>query len=196
MTTWVPRHELALPNELLYSIISWVLVNSVHSICVSTGDVSWDKNVMNILCDVSPAFKAIAMEIISKAFEISKATDEEQDRWVVNSRPAIFDLMPKRFSQTICNVATDLRIPSSARCETQRSFWMGNCVIPSNGLLGVAIRFRVRLVPQLHISPSTCRPFTSWCLWRHPSGRSFRPCTIRKSVQTRLANGYDRFNSW
>jgi len=80
MTTWVPRHELALPNELLYSIISWVLVNSVHSICVSTGDVSWDKNVMNILCDVSPAFKAIAMEIISKAFEISKATDEEQDR--------------------------------------------------------------------------------------------------------------------
>lgn len=80
MPTRIPRHDLTLPNELLYNIISWVLVNSVHSICVSTGDVSWEKNVMNILCDVSPAFRAIAMEVVGKAFKISRETDEEEER--------------------------------------------------------------------------------------------------------------------
>jgi hypothetical protein len=80
MPTWTPRHELALPNELLHNIILSVLVNSVHSICVSTGDVSWEKDVMNILCHVSPAFRAIAIEIVAKAFEISKETDEEEER--------------------------------------------------------------------------------------------------------------------
>ncbi|KAF8809823.1 hypothetical protein BYT27DRAFT_7135629 [Phlegmacium glaucopus] len=94
MTTWIPRHDLALPNELLYSIISWVLVNSVHSICVSTGDVSWDKNVMNILCDVSPAFRGIAMEIVSKAFEISRATyDDEETRRLFATLQQIFEYL-------------------------------------------------------------------------------------------------------
>ena len=87
MPTWIPRHELALPNELLYNIISWVLVNSVHSICVSTEDVSWEKDVMNILCDVSPAFRAIAMEVVAKAFEIHRETDEDEERFVL---PATF----------------------------------------------------------------------------------------------------------
>lgn len=77
MSTWMPRHELALPNELLYNIILRVLVNSVHAICVSTGDVSWEKDVMNILCDISPAFRAIAIEVVAKAFGISVATDDD-----------------------------------------------------------------------------------------------------------------------
>ena len=80
MSTWIPRHELALPNELLYNIISWVIVNSVHSICVSTGDVSWEQDIMNILCDVSPSFRAITIEIVAKAFEISRKTEEEEER--------------------------------------------------------------------------------------------------------------------
>lgn len=91
MSTWIPRHELALPNELLYNIILRVLVNSVHSICVSTGDVSWEKDVMNILCDVSPAFRAIAIEVVVKAFGISMATDDDWEaRWFLS---AILDLM-------------------------------------------------------------------------------------------------------
>ena len=80
MSIWTPNHGLALPTELIYNIISWVLVNSIHSICVSTGDVNWEKNVMNILCDVSPSFRAIAIEIVAKAFEISRETEEEEER--------------------------------------------------------------------------------------------------------------------
>ena len=77
---WTPNHGLALPTELIYNIITWVLVNSIHSICVSTGDVNWEKDVMNILCEVSPSFRAIAIEIVSKAFDIPGGTDEEEER--------------------------------------------------------------------------------------------------------------------
>ena len=80
MPIWTPRHDFALPTELIFNIISWVLVNSIHSICVSTGDVNWEKDVMNILCDVSPSFRAIAIEIAAKAFEISRGTEEEEER--------------------------------------------------------------------------------------------------------------------
>jgi hypothetical protein len=77
-----PHHgfQVTLPAELIHNIISWALVNSIHSICVSTEDVHWEKGVMNILCDVSPSFKAIAIEIVAKAFEISRGTDEEEER--------------------------------------------------------------------------------------------------------------------
>jgi hypothetical protein len=47
---------------------------------VSAGDVSWETNVMNILCDVSPSFRAIAIEIVAKAFEISRGADEDEER--------------------------------------------------------------------------------------------------------------------
>ena len=50
-----PRHGLALPPELIYNIISWVLVNSIHSIRVLAGDVNWENDAVNILCDVSPS---------------------------------------------------------------------------------------------------------------------------------------------
>ena len=76
MPPWIP----ALPTELIYNIISWVLVDSIHSVCVSTGDVDWEKDVMNILCEVSPSFRAIAIEIVAKAFGIARETDEEEER--------------------------------------------------------------------------------------------------------------------
>jgi len=79
MPTRTPHHGLALPTELIYKIVLWVLVDSIHSVCVSTGDANWEKDVMNILCDVSPTFRAIAMEIMVKAFEISRGTDEEEE---------------------------------------------------------------------------------------------------------------------
>jgi len=75
-----PHHGFPLPTELIHNIISWVLVNSIHSICVSTEGVNWEKDVMNILCDVSPSFRAIAIEIVAKAFEISRGTDEGEER--------------------------------------------------------------------------------------------------------------------
>lgn len=79
---WIPK----LPTELIHNIVSWVLVDSVHSICVSTGDVNWEKDVINILCDVSPSFRAIAREIVAKAFEISRETDEEEERLLATSQ--------------------------------------------------------------------------------------------------------------
>lgn len=69
---WVPRRDLALPNELLHKIIPWVLCDSVHSICVSTEDTTWEKNVMVILHEVSPTFRAISSEIAVKAFDIAR----------------------------------------------------------------------------------------------------------------------------
>ena len=82
MAIWTPRHELALPSELIYNIISWVLGNSIHSICtMSTGDVvDWEKDVINILCDVSLSFRAITLEIVAMAFEISRGADDEEER--------------------------------------------------------------------------------------------------------------------
>ena len=86
-----PHHGFTLPAELIHNIISWVLVNSIHSICVSTEDVKWEKDIMNILCNVSPSFRAIAIEIVAKAFEISRGTDtdEEEERWT----PALYYLI-------------------------------------------------------------------------------------------------------
>ena len=80
MSIWTPNLRLALPTELIYNVVSWVLINSIHSVCVSTGDINWDKDVMNILCDVSPSFRAIAIEIAAKAFDISRGPDEEEER--------------------------------------------------------------------------------------------------------------------
>ena len=74
-----PHHGFTLPAELIHNIISWVLVNSIHSICVSTEDVKWEKDIMNILCNVSPSFRAIAIEIVAKAFEISRGTDSDEE---------------------------------------------------------------------------------------------------------------------
>jgi len=72
MSEWAPRRELALPNELLHKIILWVLRDSIHSICTSTQDTTWDRNVMETLQEVSPSFKAISSEIAVKAFDISR----------------------------------------------------------------------------------------------------------------------------
>lgn len=66
------RRDLALPNELLHKIILWVLCDGVHSICTSTADTTWEKNMMSVLHQVSPAFKAISSEIAAKAFDIAK----------------------------------------------------------------------------------------------------------------------------
>lgn len=82
MPIWTPgpRHGPALPTELIYNIVLWVLVNSIHSICMSAGDVSWENDVMNVLCDVSSSFREIAIEILTKAFGISRGSDEEEER--------------------------------------------------------------------------------------------------------------------
>jgi len=99
------------PTELTYNIISWVLVNNTHSISVLTGDVIWEKN---ILCDVSPVIQ-IAMEIVAKAFlkfQMKKKKRGELQLWIILS------VTPEWFPQTTtCNIATDLRTPSSARGE-------------------------------------------------------------------------------
>ncbi|KDR78174.1 hypothetical protein GALMADRAFT_1304697 [Galerina marginata CBS 339.88] len=69
---WAPRRELALPNELLYKVILLVISESVHSICVSTEDTTWERGVMDTLHQVSGGFKAISSEIAVKAFDIPK----------------------------------------------------------------------------------------------------------------------------
>ncbi|PPR00808.1 hypothetical protein CVT26_012449 [Gymnopilus dilepis] len=69
-SSWTPRRELALPNELLYKVILLALSESVHSICLSPEDTTWEKNVMETLGHVSLSFKAISSEIACKVFEI------------------------------------------------------------------------------------------------------------------------------
>ncbi|KAF9528846.1 hypothetical protein CPB83DRAFT_853835 [Crepidotus variabilis] len=88
-STWVPRRELALPNELLHKIILWVLCDSVHSICVSTEDTTWEKNVMATFHQVSPAFRAISSEIAGKAFDLVKDV-RNNDTTLLNSLREIF----------------------------------------------------------------------------------------------------------
>lgn len=87
---WVPRRELALPNELLHKIILWVLCDSIHSICTSTQDTTWDRNIMETLHEVSPSFKAISSEIAVKAFDISRDIKNDDEAWVTYLPPYQF----------------------------------------------------------------------------------------------------------
>jgi len=89
MSIWTPGRAQALPTELIYNIVLWVLVNSIHSICMSSGDVDWENHVMNVLCDVSPSFREIALDIVAKAFNFSRGTDEEEER-LLATMPQIF----------------------------------------------------------------------------------------------------------
>jgi hypothetical protein len=77
---WTPRRELALPNELLHKIMLLVITDSVHSICLSSGDSTWEKNIMDTFYQVSPAFKAITGELAAKAFDIPKLIREDDQR--------------------------------------------------------------------------------------------------------------------
>ncbi|KAF8955794.1 hypothetical protein BDZ97DRAFT_1855307 [Flammula alnicola] len=79
---WTPRRELALPNELLHKILLLVLSDSVHSICVSPGDTTWEKNVMDTFHQVSPAFRAISSELAAKAFDISKVIRQDDESFL------------------------------------------------------------------------------------------------------------------
>lgn len=78
--TWMPRCELALPNELLHKIILQLLCDSVHTLCVSPLDTTWEKNIMETLRQVSPEFKDIASEIAAKTFDLSKIVRQD-DGW-------------------------------------------------------------------------------------------------------------------
>jgi hypothetical protein len=77
---WKPRRELALPNELLHKIMLLVITDSVHSICLSTGDTTWEKSIMDTFYQVSPAFKAISSELAAKAFDIPKSIRGDDQR--------------------------------------------------------------------------------------------------------------------
>ncbi|KIM42003.1 hypothetical protein M413DRAFT_445197 [Hebeloma cylindrosporum] len=76
---WTPRRELALPNELLHKILLLVITESVHTICLSTEDTSWEKNIMDTLYQVSPSFRAISSELAAKVFDIPKSIREDDD---------------------------------------------------------------------------------------------------------------------
>ena len=96
----------------------------------------------------------------------------------VNSNFALCNLKPEWLLpvQTTWNIATDLRTLPSARGEAWRSCRMGNCAIPNNRFLGVALHFRVRLLyigrwSAAHLS--VCRSFASRWLWDYPWFRCF-----------------------
>lgn len=88
-SSWTPRRELALPNELLYKVILLVLSESVHSICVSPEDTTWEKTLMETLSHVSLSFKAISSEIACKAFEIPRYVRQD-DASLLHSLRQIF----------------------------------------------------------------------------------------------------------
>ena len=61
-----------LPNELFDRIITFVIADSVHSICVSPGDTTWDMDVLPTLHQVSPLFRAISTEVVRKALDMPR----------------------------------------------------------------------------------------------------------------------------
>lgn len=73
-------NDLALPNELLHKILLAVICDSVHTICISPGDTTWEKGMVETLHQVSPTFKAIATELVAKAFDLPKTTRSDDAR--------------------------------------------------------------------------------------------------------------------
>ena len=64
---------LQVPPELLYKVTTWVLAQSVHSICVLADDeVEWELKLVETLCLVSSAFREITIEVACKAFRIQR----------------------------------------------------------------------------------------------------------------------------
>ena len=61
---------LRLPPELLQKVITWVIAQSVHSICILSDDVEWELESMETLCLVSSGFREIALKVACKAFGI------------------------------------------------------------------------------------------------------------------------------
>lgn len=73
-------NDLALPNELLHKILLAVICDSVHTICISPGDTTWEKGMVETLHQVSPTFEAIATELVAKAFDLPKTTRSDDAR--------------------------------------------------------------------------------------------------------------------
>ena len=67
---------LQLPPELLHKIITWVIAQSVHSICVLSDNVEWELRSMRTLCLVSSAFRDITLEVACKAFAMERRENQ------------------------------------------------------------------------------------------------------------------------
>ena len=76
---------LQIPPELLHKVITWVLAQSVHSICALSDDVEWELKLMETLCLVSSAFRDIALEVACKAFGVER----EENQWACNDVNAV-----------------------------------------------------------------------------------------------------------
>lgn len=71
-------HEpLRFPIELLHKILTHVVGNSIHAICIFPGDVNWELRIFETLCGVSSSFKAITTELFIKGFKIPPDESEK-----------------------------------------------------------------------------------------------------------------------
>ncbi|KAF8658437.1 hypothetical protein AX16_001988 [Volvariella volvacea WC 439] len=64
-----------LPPELLYKVVTSVLGQSIHSICLETGDVGWEMDSFRVLARVCKAFRQMAQEIYAQALEMPTSSD-------------------------------------------------------------------------------------------------------------------------
>lgn len=62
--------DTQIPNELVHKILTGVLAESVHSICLSPGKAPWEMNVAVTISSVSFTFNQIMKEVAAKAFAI------------------------------------------------------------------------------------------------------------------------------
>jgi hypothetical protein len=60
-----------IPNELLHKILTRVIADSVHSVCISYIEESWNMDVFFTLSSVCFSFKEISTEVALKAFAIT-----------------------------------------------------------------------------------------------------------------------------
>jgi hypothetical protein len=62
--------DTRIPSELVHKILTGVLAESVHSICLSPGKAPWEMNVAVTISSVSFTFNQIMKEVAAKAFAI------------------------------------------------------------------------------------------------------------------------------
>ncbi|KIJ92536.1 hypothetical protein K443DRAFT_685198, partial [Laccaria amethystina LaAM-08-1] len=101
-----------LPNELFDRIITFVIADSVHSICVSPGDTTWDMDVLPTLHKVSPLFRAISTEVVRKAFDmphVKQTADPGED--AENEHSSVLQTLPKILTY-LHSIGTRLRHPT------------------------------------------------------------------------------------
>ncbi|KAF8900497.1 hypothetical protein CPB84DRAFT_1035813 [Gymnopilus junonius] len=128
---WAPRRDLALPNELLYKVILLVISDSVHAICVSAEDTTWETNVLDTL--------------------VRFLLSSRRSRARLQPGHLIFLRVSRKTTRLIAYCAQNLRLPTPTRNEAQASLGMGRRVLRDNSLLNLFLSIWLCSISELYV---------------------------------------------